>query len=406
MIDKVPLPVQPSTWTKFWSLDPTVTFLNHGSFGACPLPVLEAQQRLRQQLERQPLRFFMREFEELLDTARTQLAAFVGADADELVFVPNATTGVNCVLRSLIFHPEDELLTTNQEYNACRNALDFIASRTGAKVVVANVPFPLEDSNQVVEAVLAQVSPKTRLALLDHVTSQTGLIFPIQELVSQLTVRGVETLVDGAHAPGMLPLNLHSIGATYYTGNCHKWLCAPKGAAFLYVQREQQSVIRPLTISHGANSQRTDRSRFQLEFDWMGTDDPTAYMCVPEAIGFLGSLLPGGWTELMEKNRTKALFARQVLCETLEVSPPCPEQMIGSIAVVPLPDRLSLYEQSRRSLGCPVLQDLLLERFDIEVPIIPWNPPFNQLLRISAQLYNKPEQYEYLAKALLLLLSE
>lgn len=406
MIDKVPLSVQPNTWTKFWSLDPMVTFLNHGSFGACPLPVLEAQQRLRQQLEQQPLRFFMREFEELLDTARTQLATFVGADADELVFIPNATTGVNCVLRSLIFHPEDELLTTNQEYNACRNALDFIASRTGAKVVVANVPFPLEDASQVVEAVLAQVSPKTRLALLDHVTSQTGLIFPIQELVTQLTARGVETLVDGAHAPGMLPLNLHSIGATYYTGNCHKWLCAPKGAAFLYVQREQQSAIRPLTISHGANSQRTDRSRFQLEFDWMGTNDPTAYMCVPEAIQFLGSLLPGGWTELMENNRAKALLARQVLCENLEVSPPCPDQMIGAIAVVPLPDRLSLYEQSRRSLGCPVLQDLLLERFDIEVPIIPWNPPFNQLLRISAQLYNKPEQYEYLAKALLLLLSE
>jgi isopenicillin-N epimerase len=406
MIDKVPLPVQPSSWTKFWSLDPTVTFLNHGSFGACPLPVLEAQQRLRTQLEQQPLRFFRREFEELLDKARTGLASFVGADAEELVFVPNATTGINCILRSLIFHPEDELLTTNQEYNACRNALDFIASRTGAKVIVADVPFPLEDPNQVVEAVLGQVSPKTRLALLDHVTSQTGLIFPIQELVSQLTARGVETLVDGAHAPGMLPLNLHSIGATYYTGNCHKWLCAPKGAAFLYVQRDRQSAIRPLTISHGANSQRSDRSRFQLEFDWMGTDDPTAYMCVPEAIKFLGSLLPGGWPELMENNRAKALLARQVLCETLEILPPCPEQMIGAMAVVPLPDKLSWYEQSRRTLGCLVLQDLLLERFDIEVPIIPWNPPDNQLLRISAQIYNKPEQYEYLAQALLLLLSE
>ncbi len=406
MIDNVPLQVQPSTWTKFWSLDPTVTFLNHGSFGACPIPVLEAQQRLRQQLERQPLRFFMREFEELLDAARTQLAGFIGADADELVFVPNATTGINSVLRSLIFHPEDELLTTNQEYNACRNALDFIADRTGAKVVVANVPFPLEDANQVVEAVLEQVTPHTRLALLDHVTSQTGLVFPLKELVSQLKARGVETLVDGAHAPGMLPLNMHDIGATYYTGNCHKWLCAPKGAAFLYVQRDQQSAIRPLTISHGANSPRTDKSRFQLEFDWMGTNDPTAYMCVPEAIQFLGSLLPGGWPELMENNRTKALVARQLLCETLEVSLPCPDEMIGAIAVVPLPDKLSLSEQSRRSPVCPALQDLLLERFDIEVPIIPWNPPFQQLLRISAQLYNKPEQYEYLAQALLLLLSD
>ncbi len=405
-----------SSFERFWSLDRAVTFLNHGAFGACPLPVLEAQQRLREQLEREPLRFFTREFEELLDAARTQLAAFIGADAAELVFVPNATTGVNSVLRSLLFNPGDELLTTNLEYNACRNALDFVASRTGAKVVVATVPFPLDSPNQVVEAVMERVSPRTRLALLDHVTSQTGLIFPIQELVSQLAARGVDTLVDGAHAPGMVPLHLHEIGATYYTGNCHKWLCAPKGAGFLYVRQDKQSAIRPMIISHAANSGRTDKSRFQLEFDWTGTDDPTAYLCIPEAIWFLGSLLPGGWPELMEQNRAKALLARQLLCETLGVSPPCPAQMIGSMAVVPLPDsealasprasKLSLSEQGRQLREWPVLQDVLFERFNIEVPVIPWTAPFSQMVRVSAQLYNTPEQYEYLGRALLTLLSE
>ena len=389
----------------FWSLDPTVTFLNHGSFGACPLPVLEAQQRLREQLERQPLRFFMREFEPLLDAARSQLAAFVGADADELVFVPNATTGVNAVLRSLAFNADDELLTTNLEYNACRNALDFVASRTGAKVVVAQVPFPLNSPEQVVEAVMEKVSPKTRLALLDHVTSKTGLIFPIQQLVSKLAAREIDTLVDGAHAPGMVSLNLHEIGATYYTGNCHKWLCAPKGAAFLYVRRNQQPAIRPLTISHGANSCRTDKSRFQLEFDWAGTVDPTAYLCIPQAIQFLGSLLPGGWSELIASNRAKARFARHLLCEALEVSPPCPEEMIGSMAVVPLPSKLSVYEQGGQVREWPVLQDVLLEQFNIEVPIIFWSTPFPLMMRVSAQLYNTPEQYEYLAKALITLLS-
>ncbi|HEY9738881.1 MAG TPA: aminotransferase class V-fold PLP-dependent enzyme, partial [Coleofasciculaceae cyanobacterium] len=185
MIDKASFQGEPNSWAKFWSLDPTIAFLNHGSYGACPLPVLEAQQRLRSQLEQQPLRFFMREYEGLLDVARSELATFIGADADELVFVPNATTGVNSVLRSaysnaqersLFFNPGDELLTTNQEYNACRNALDFIANRTGATIVVATVPFPLESPNQVVEAVMERVSPRTRLALLDHVTSQTGLI--------------------------------------------------------------------------------------------------------------------------------------------------------------------------------------------------------------------------------------
>ena len=395
-----------SFFQAFWSLDSAIAFLNHGSYGACPLPVLDAQQRLRRQLERQPLRFFMREFEALLDAARSQLAAFVGTQPDELVFVPNATTGINAVLRSLSFHPGDELLTTNQEYNACRNALDFIASRTQARVVVATVPFPIDSPNQVVEAVIEQVSPRTRLALLDHVTSQTGLIFPIQQLVQELAAREVDTVVDGAHAPGMVPLNLHEIGATYYAGNCHKWLCAPKGAGFLYVRRDKQSAIRPLTISHGANSQRTDKSRFQLEFDWMGTDDPTAYLCVPEAIQFMDSLQPGGWPQVMDNNQAKARWARQLLCEALEVSPPCPDEMIGSMAVVPLPDELSVYEQTEQPRAWPILQDILCDRFNIEVPIIPWNTPFQQMVRVSAQLYNTPEQYNYLAKALITLLSD
>lgn len=398
--------LQNSEFQQFWSLDPSVTFLNHGSYGACPLPVRRAQQRFREQLERQPLRFFMREFEALLDASRRSLAAFVGGQADELVFIPNATTGVNAVLRSLSFNSGDELLTTNQEYNACRNALDFIASRTGATVVIATIPFPLESSDQVIEAVIERVSAKTRLALLDHVTSKTALIFPIQQLVNELAARGVDTLVDGAHAPGMLPLNLDEIGATYYTGNCHKWLCAPKGGAFLYVRGDRQSAIRPLTISHGVNSRRTDKSRFQLEFDWMGTDDPTAYLCVPEAIEFLGSLLPGGWTQLMENNRAKALWARQVLCEALGVSPPCPDEMIGSMAVVPLPDELSRYEPVGQVREWPVLQDLLCDRFNIEVPVIPWTTPFQQMVRVSAQLYNTAEQYHALGKALITLLSD
>jgi isopenicillin-N epimerase len=385
--------LQSSSFQQLWSLDPSVTFLNHGSFGACPRTVLEAQQRLRDQLEHEPLRFFGREWEPLLDKARKKLAEFVGADAEDLVFVPNATTGVNSVLRSLVFHPEDEILTTNHEYNACRNALDFIASRTGARVVVAKIPFPIESPQEILDAVIEQVSPKTRLALLDHVTSQTGLIFPLQQLVKQLQQRGVDTLVDGAHAPGMLPLNLLEIGATYFTGNCHKWLCAPKGAAFLYVRRDKQPEIRPLTISHGANSPRTDKSRFQLEFDWMGTDDPTAYMCVPEAIAFMGSLLPGGWNELRQRNHQLALQARQLLCEALNVSMPCPDEMIGSMAVVPMPEVL----ESRNFMA---LRDELFDRFGIQVQVVPWQEKPKLLVRVSAQIYNTLEQYEYLAKAL------
>ena len=378
-----------TNWAHYWSLDPAIVFLNHGSFGACPRPVLALQQQLRQRVERQPLQFFGRDLEYLLDQARIDLAAFVGADADNLAFVPNATTGINTILRSLTFEPGDELLTTNQEYNACRNALNFVAERSGAKIVVAEVPYPIESAQQAIAPILQAVSSKTRLALLDHVTSQTGLVFPIAEIIQALTAQGVETLIDGAHAPGMVAIDLTAIAPTYYTGNCHKWLCAPKGSAFLYVQRNKQTKIRPLTISHGANSPRRDRSRFRLEFDWTGTDDPTAYLCVPEAIRFMGSLLPGGWSEVMGHNRAKVIAARKILCEILKVAPPSPDEMIGSLATVPLSD--GSYVE---------LQDALLEKFGIEVPIVPYPAVPNRLVRISAQLYNTLDQYDKLGQAI------
>ncbi|XGV99218.1 MAG: aminotransferase class V-fold PLP-dependent enzyme [Leptolyngbya sp. BL-A-14] len=378
-----------SQFSSNWSLNPAITFLNHGSFGACPSAVLEIQQQFRARMEHQPLQFFGRDLEALLDDARIDLAAFVGADPDDLAFVPNATTGINTVLRSLVFAPGDELLTTNQEYNACRNALNYVAERYRLKIVVADIPFPIQAPQQVTDALVGSVSARTRLALIDHVVSQTGLVFPLAELVQALSQQGVETLVDGAHAPGMVPLNLQALGATYYTGNCHKWLCAPKGAAFLYVQRDRQPLIRPLTISHGANAPRTDRSRFRLEFDWTGTDDPSAYLSVPAAIRVMGSLLPGGWDDVMAKNHALAIEARRLLCETLEIAPPCPESMLGSLAVVPLPD------------GNPQwLQDSLLEHYRIEVPIVPYPTASSRLVRVSAQLYNQPEQYAFLATAI------
>ncbi len=386
-----------------WALDPSVTFLNHGSFGACPRPVLEEQQRLRARMERQPVQFFVRDLEPLLDAARAELAAFLGADADDLAFVPNVTAGFNTVLRSLRFAPGDELLTTDHTYNACRNAAEFATAAGGARVVVAAVPFPLDAAEQVVDAVLARVTPRTRLAVLDHVTSPTGLVFPIERLVRALADRGVDTLVDGAHAPGMLPLRIADVGAAYYTGNCHKWLCAPKGAGFLHVRRDRQAAVRPLSISHGANSPRTDRSRFRLEFDWVGTGDPTAYLCVPTALRTLGSLLPGGWPELRRRNRELALAARRRLCEALGVPPPAPDAMIGSLAAVPIPDGSP--EASVSPFDADPLQDLLLARHRIEVPVVPWPRPPRRLVRVSVQAYNAAGDYDRLAEALRLALA-
>jgi len=361
--------------------------------------VLAFQQMMRERLERQPVRFFVYELEGLLDQARSDLADFLGANPDDLVFVPNATAGVNTVLRSQRFQSGDELLVTNHEYNACRNALNVAAERWGAAVIVADIPFPLKTEEEVIDRVLARVTERTRLALLDHVTSQTGIVFPIARLVDELTRRGIDTLVDGAHAPGMVPLKLQELGAAYYTGNCHKWLCAPKGAGFLHVRRDRQELIRPLVISHGANSSRADRSRFQIEFGWMGTWDPSACLSVPEALRFIGSLVPGGWPEVMRRNRELALAARELLCKALNTQPPCPNAMIGSLASMALPDALETETPSSPLYADP-LQDKLRADYGIEVPVIPWPAPPGRLLRISAQLYNWLPQYQRLVDAL------
>jgi len=387
-----------SEFAQFWSLDPDVLYLNHGSFGACPTPVLAAQSRFRARLEREPVWFLAHELEPLLDEARAAVARFVGVDPDDLAFVPNATTGVSTVLRSLAFDPGDELLTTSHEYNACRNALDFVAARTGARVVFAEVPFPCPSPDDVVASVLRCVTPRTKLGLFDHVTSLTGMVMPIQRLVAEFSSRGIDTLVDGAHAPGMLPLNIGALGPTYYTGNCHKWLCAPKGAALLYVRRDRQEIVHPLTVSHGANSRRTERSRFRLEFDWTGTMDPSPYLCVPVSIRFLGSLLPGGWPELMERNRALALAARTLLCEAFGVESPCPDEMIGTLASVPFARGPYRFEVT--ALDFDPLEKALRERYRIEVPVLATPTGPGSIVRISAQVYNCLGQYEELVRAL------
>lgn len=380
-----------------WTLDPNITFLNHGSFGATPRAVLEKQNELRAQMEREPVRFFVRELEPLLDEARAVLAAFIGADAAGLAFVTNATAGFNAVLRSLDLDKFDELLVTTHEYNALRNAVDYVAGVAGAKVVVADVPFPITSPDVVVERVLAKVTDRTRLLLIDHVVSQTALIFPVERLVKELAARGIDTLIDGAHAPGMLPLDLRAIGAAYYTGNLHKWVCAPKGAAFLYVRENRRASVRPIAISHGANSLRTDRKRFLIEFDWTGTFDPTAWLCVPVALRVVGSLVEGGWPEVMRRNRELALRARELLCDALAIGKPAPDTMLGAMAAVPLPD-------GTQTLAPPLygdpLQDRLLFEHGIEVPIVPWPQPPKRVLRVSAQLYNTIGDYEKLVAAL------
>ncbi|MEW6072846.1 MAG: aminotransferase class V-fold PLP-dependent enzyme [Planctomycetota bacterium] len=386
-----------------WTLDPGIRFLNHGSFGASPREVLAVQAELRARMEREPVEFLGRRIWGALAEVKEALGAFVGASPRDLALVPNATTGVNAVLGSLALEPGDEIVITSHGYNACNNAARAVAARAGARVAVAAVPFPLSAPDEVVAAVLAAVGPRTRLVLVDHVTSPTGLVLPIERLVGELRERGVEVLVDGAHAPGMVELDLDALGADYYTGNCHKWLCAPKGAGFLHVRRERQARIRPPVISHGANALDGTRSRFELEFAWMGTVDPSPYLAVPAALEFLGGLLPGGWAELRRRGRTLALRGRDLLCAALAVPAPAPAEMIGFLAAVPLPEAADA--TPRDAFWVHPLQQAIRARLAIEVPVFPWPAPPRQMLRISAAVYNSEADYAALAAGLPALLS-
>lgn len=385
-----------------WTLDPDWIFLNHGSYGACPEPVLAAQRAWRDRLERQPVRFMDDVLPAALDHARERVAAFIGADPAGLAFLPNATTGVNAVLRSLRFNPGDELLTDDHEYNATINALRAVAARDGATVVLARLPFPTAGDDEIVETLLAHATDRTRLLMVSHVTSPTALVLPIVRLVAAFAARGIDTLVDGAHAPGMVPLNVDAIGAAYYTGNGHKWLCGPKGSAFVWVRADRRAAIHPPITSHGANDPRTDRSRFRLEFDWMGTTDPTAALALPAAMDFMAELDPGGWPAIMTVNRALALDAERRLSAALGGAATTPESMTGSMTSVVVPglardaDALALKRH--------------LESDRIEVPVVPWpvragrpdpdGPPAAVLLRLSAQRYNEPSDIEALVASL------
>lgn len=348
-------------------------------------------------MEAEPVQFLWRRFEERLEPSRQALARFVGAQPRDLAFVTNTTTGVNAVLRSLKLRPGDALLTTNLDYNACHNVVAEVTRRARARLIVAPVPFPVRSAEEIVEAVLGAVAPRTRLAMLDHVTSDSALVLPIARLVRELEARGVATLVDGAHAPGMLPLNLERLRPAYYTGNLHKWVCAPKGAAFLWARADLQDGLQPPVISHGNNRRRPGYTPFQDRFDWPGTFDPTAWMCVGEAIQWMGRLFPGGWPELRARNHTLAVQARTLLCQRWKVKAPCPAALLGSMAAVPLPARL----QDRAPTGKIDADQLrLYDEFGIEVPFNRIGQPPTRYLRISVQVYNTIEDYQQLGRAL------
>lgn len=392
---------RPDVLAAHFGIDPGIVFLNHGSFGATPRAVREAQARAVDLVERDSTRFYVELLEDLLAESRSALASFVGADADDLMIVANVTEAVNTVFHSAKLEPGDEILVTSHEYPACVRAAEVTAGRFDAKVVIAELPWPMTSEDEIVQSVLSRVGPKTRLALISHVTSPTAAILPIERLVRELEGRGVDVLVDGAHAPGMLPLDLNALNPAYYTGNCHKWMCAPRASGFLRVRRDRRGLMKPLTVSLSSKLPRCTCDPFRLDFDYVGTRDMSPVVAIPESIRFMDSLFDGGWPELMRRQRALALSMRDVIAARLGVTHVVPEDVVGCLAVVQLPDTPKLRELSAiKPRYHHALQERLLDRWRIQVPIIPFPTADRAMVRVSAAVHNSIAQAEYLAEAL------
>jgi isopenicillin-N epimerase len=378
-----------------WALDPEIVYLNHGTVGAPPRCVLEKQQELRDQIERQPSQFLLHELAgtgfatsdgklPLLRIAADEVAQFLGAKGSDLVFVDNATTGVNAVLRSIDFKEGDEILILDQAYGAIRNALDYAARRYGASVRTVEIPLPAPSADAVIETIEQAFGAKTRLAIVDHITSHSALILPLAEIASRCRARGVAVLADGAHAPGAIPLDIPSLGVDWYTGNLHKWAWSPRSSGVLWTAPSRQAELHHTVISWGLDQ------GIAAEFDWPGTRDPTPHLAAPAGIGFMREL---GVAEVQGYNHELAYHAGIAMAEHWSSSLLGPKEMIGAMACVPLPERFgSTREDAMR------LRDALLFEHGIEVHVHTWKGRLR--VRVSAQIYNEMSDVKRLLDAL------
>ena len=386
-----------SKLSKYWNLNPKTVFLNHGSFGACPQEILDYQFKLRTELESDPVHFFDVTSKQLWADSIETFADFINADKEGIVFVPNATSGVNTILRSLSLKPDDEIIILDHTYQACWNTVDFVTKRSGAKTVIVPLPYPIENSEEVTQVILNYTTEKTKLALIDTVTSPTGIRLPFENIVSELQSRSIDVLLDAAHGPGIVSLDLKKLKPAYVTGNAHKWLCTPKGSAFLHIREDKRPDIRPLSISHGASVDGSKNERIRLEFDWTGTQDITPWLCIPKSIKYIDSLVEGGWAEIMECNTNLAIEARNIILEVLGTPKMCPDSMIVGLSAVALPGE---GVATKSVLEPDPLHTLLYAKYNIQVPVFGWPHHNRRYLRTASYLYNSIEEYRYLAEIL------
>jgi isopenicillin-N epimerase len=380
---------------RLFMLDPGVTFFNHGSFGACPRPVFKAYQAWQRRLENQPIQFFQHDLAALHKEARGALGAFLKVNPDDLAFVTNATYGVNIVSRALELQPGDEILTCDQEYGSCENAWKFAGRKTGAIYIQRPIPIPVHSPEEVVNEFWQGVNPRTKVIYLSHITSPTALKIPIEEICKRARQNGILTVIDGAHAPGQVPLDLNAIGADFYTGNCHKWMLCPKGVGFLYARPEVQHLIAPLIVSRAFEPENAapDSHPMVDYFTWTGTDDPAALLSVPAAIEFMEKY---HWDEVRQQCHSMLREAIARICDMTGLEPPYPldSGFYAQMGIAPLPLPADLNAMAKR----------MYDDYHVVMPLVHWNGRL--FARISVQGYTTKADIDVLLKVLGKLLME
>ncbi len=387
MNNAVPLPQNtPEALKNLFQLDSGIIFLNHGSFGATPKPIFEVFHNWQRKLESEPVAFLGREIGSYLAEARSHVAEYVHTNADDIVFIPNTTYGINCIAHALQLHSGDEVLATDHEYGACERAWRFHGAQQEIVYKKQPIPLPVVSADDFIDAFWAGVTSKTKVIFISQITSPTALIFPVREVCQKARKAGIITVVDGAHVPGQTALNITEMDPDFYAGNFHKWLCAPKGSAFLYARKDMQPLLNPLVVSWGWQSDSPGVSQFQDYFGWAGTDDPSAYLSAPAAIQFQQEY---DWESVRRRCRITLQEIRANLHELLQTAPIAPDSEVWwqQMAAVPLPERAP-----------QDLQQQLFQRYHIEVPVFKWNN--QRFIRVSVQGYNSPEDGAALLNAL------
>lgn len=372
-----------------------LTMLNNGSYGLTPEVVRDAQRELRCHMEEDPVRFFKADLEDYTDDARRAIASFTNTNPQDIALVPNGTFAVATVLNNLDLEPGDEILLTDHEYMASFNELGKVCRATGARVVVAKIPFPDVTPEKVIESVVGAMTDRTRIVMISHIASASSLIMPVKEILDEAKRRGIASFLDGAHTPGQIDLNIGDLDPTWYAASCHKWLMCPKGTGFIYTSPGVREGFKPMVLSCRVHETRPERNAYLCDFDYTGTNDYTGNLVIPVAIEHMGAQLPGGWDALRHRNHEMVIEGAGVICEALGIEQRVPESMIGSMISIPIPGTC----EPSNLLG-EGLWDRLYLNHGIQVPV--WDLPgvCDRMIRISAQLYNTIEDYARLGEAL------